>query len=588
MTRSDDRRRLATLLLAAIMVGQACGEPSQPSGSEPASSQPSASAQAPASLGPFEPMVWPPDGAAPCDQVAPPDTEHAAYAGMLRRIRAVDAGTVEFELCAPDAGLPTRLAMVPFAINDTAWLQSHVVPNGAGEQAIVAAVNGTGPYRLENWNRGSDLSLVPFDGYWGAPAKNERVIIRWRDDAAGRIDEVRSGSVDGIDDAGAGGIDAVAGDVELEAAPRTGLNVFYVGFNNSYAPFDKQKVRLAIALGIDRERIVESLYPPGSEVASHFSPCQIEFGCAGDPWHGFNPASARQLLAEAGYPDGFETTIQYRDVARPYLPDPTAVATELQAQLLANLGITAVLEVLPEETFLATVDQGGADGIHLLGRSASVPEVSTMLDPHFGAGASMEFGQPIDAVVDALAAGAATIDEAARTTAYTEANNAIRSGVPMVPIAHAGSLALFRADVEGALTSPLGTERFAAMIPGDRRQFVWLAAASLDGLYCADETGPTSLLACAQVVEGLFGFEPGSAFVKPALATTCEPVPELTTWTCTLRNGVTFHDGATLDANDVVLSFAAQWDAEHPLHAGREGRFEPFIDTFGGLLNPPA
>jgi ABC-type transport system substrate-binding protein len=51
---------------------------------------------------------------------------------------------------------------------------------------------------------------------------------------------------------------------------------------------------------------------------------------------------------------------------------------------------------------------------------------------------------------------------------------------------------------------------------------------------------------------------------------------------------VRFHDGTTLDANDVVLSFAAQWDAEHPLHAGREGRFQPFIDTFGGLLNPPA
>jgi peptide/nickel transport system substrate-binding protein len=59
------------------------------------------------------------------------------------------------------------------------------------------------------------------------------------------------------------------------------------------------------------------------------------------------------------------------------------------------------------------------------------------------------------------------------------------------------------------------------------------------------------------------------------------------TWTCALRKGVTFHDGASLDANDVVLSFAVQWDADHPLHHGREGRFQPFIETFGGLLNPP-
>jgi ABC-type transport system substrate-binding protein len=533
-------------------------------------------------------MVWPPDGVAPCDQVQPPDAEHAAYAGRLRRIRAVDAATVEFELCAPDVGLPTRLAMIPFAINDTAWLESHVEPGGSGEQAIVTAVNGTGPYQMEGWNRGSDLNLVPYDGYWGAPARNERLIIRWRDDNAGRIDELRSGSVDGMDDAGAGGIDAAAGDVELQAAPRAGLNVFYVGFNNTYAPFDKAKVRLAIALGIDRERIVEALYPPGSDVASHFSPCAIEFGCAGDPWYDFNPASGRQLLAEAGYPDGFRTKIQYRDTERPYLPNPTAVATELQAQLLTNLNISAELEVLPEDAFLTMVDEGRADGIHLLGRSASVPDVSSLLDPHFGAGASSEFGQPIEALVDALASGAATIDEAARTTAYTDANNAIRSNVPMVPIAHAGSLALFRADVGGAVTSPMRTERFAAMTPGDRRQLVWLAASAPEGLYCADETDPTSQLACAQLVEGLFAFEPAGASVTPALATSCEPVPELTTWTCTLRTGVTFHDGATFDANDVVLSIAAQWDAEHPLHAGHEGRFQPFIDTFGGLLNAPA
>lgn len=533
-------------------------------------------------------MVWPEDGDAPCDQVQPPDTSHAAYAGLIRQIRAVDASTVEFELCAPDVAFPTRLAMIPFAINDTAWLETHVQPGGDGEQSIVGAVNGTGPYRLETWNRGSDVTFARYDGYWGPAARNERLILRWRDDADGRTDELRSGSVDGADDLGQHGIDAVASDIELEAVPRAGLNTFYVGFNNTFAPFDKVKVRLAIALGLDRERIVERLYPPGSEVASHFSPCAIPFGCTGDPWHGFNPASARQLLAEAGYPDGFTTTIQYRDVVRPYLPDPTAVATEIRAQLLANLNITAELEVLPEETFLATVDEGRADGIHLLGRSASVPDVSSLLDPHFGAAASREFGEPIDVLVDALTTGAATVDGTARSSAYAEANEAIRSGVPMIPIAHAGSLPVFRVDVDPAVASPVRTERFAAMTPGDRRQFVWLAADEPEGLYCADETSSVAQLACGQAQEGLLAFEPGSAAVGPALATACEPVPELTIWTCKLRPGVAFHDGTVLDANDVVLSFAVQWDAEHPLHAGRTGEFRPFVDTFGGLLNPPA
>jgi peptide/nickel transport system substrate-binding protein len=50
---------------------------------------------------------------------------------------------------------------------------------------------------------------------------------------------------------------------------------------------------------------------------------------------------------------------------------------------------------------------------------------------------------------------------------------------------------------------------------------------------------------------------------------------------------VTFHDGATFDANDVVLSYAVQWDAEHPLHAGNTGAFEYFAGLWGGFLNAP-
>jgi ABC-type transport system substrate-binding protein len=74
----------------------------------------------------------------------------------------------------------------------------------------------------------------------------------------------------------------------------------------------------------------------------------------------------------------------------------------------------------------------------------------------------------------------------------------------------------------------------------------------------------------------------------PALASRCAPDKGLIVWTCDLRAGVVFHDGATLDASDIVLSFAVQWDAEHPLHRGREGAFARFAAWFGGFLNPPA
>jgi len=67
-----------------------------------------------------------------------------------------------------------------------------------------------------------------------------------------------------------------------------------------------------------------------------------------------------------------------------------------------------------------------------------------------------------------------------------------------------------------------------------------------------------------------------------------EPNADGTKWTCTLQQGVKFHDGADFDANDVVATYAAQWDAKNPLHVGNLGTFDYFPALFGGLLNPPA
>jgi ABC-type transport system substrate-binding protein len=447
-------------------------------------------------------------------------------------------------------------------------------------------VNGTGPYRLEGWSHGSEISLARNEAYRGVDAANERVIVRWRDASAQRVAELQGGTVDGIDDVDPDGVTTITDDVSLKVAARPGLNVFYLGFTNTFAPFDTEKVRRAIAMGIDRKRIVDAYFPPGSEVASYYTPCAIPHGCKGDRWYEYDPTQAKEILASAGFPDGFATTIQFREAGRSYLPNPTAVAQELKTQLLTNLGIRAELVVEPEDTFLKDADAGKLDGIHLLGQETSYPDVTAFLDPRFGAGASAEFGKKSADIGKSLATGAATTNGAKRDAAYAQANNAIRAHVPMVPIARTASAAAFVGDVAGAAVSPLNLERFASMTPGDRRQFVWLTTAEPPGLYCADETDSVANLVCVQLMEGLYGYDPAGAGTVPALAARCDPNPALTVWTCTLRSGVTFHDGSPLDANDVLMSFAVQWDAEHPLHRGRKGTFATFATWFGGFLHP--
>ena len=130
--------------------------------------------------------------------------------------------------------------------------------------------------------------------------------------------------------------------------------------NNTVTPFDNEKVRQAIAMGVDRQRIVDNFYPKGSTVADFFTPCAIPGGCEGDPWYKFDPTAAKKLLAEAGFPNGFDTELSYRDVVRGYLPQPGLVAQDIQAQLKENLGINVKINVMESGAFLDAAKTGAA------------------------------------------------------------------------------------------------------------------------------------------------------------------------------------------------------------------------------------
>ncbi|MBC7813193.1 MAG: peptide ABC transporter substrate-binding protein [Burkholderiales bacterium] len=504
------------------------------------------------------------------------------YGGEIETIEAVDAQTVRFTLCFPDPAFPSKVAFTSFAISPS----EHLEATGGGGPELFQNPVGTGPYMLSNWDLGNEIVLARNDSYWGEMAIEPTVIFRWNAEAAARLVELQSGNVDGIDNPAPDAFDVIANDSELALYERPGLNVFYLGMNNSIAPFDNPLVRQAISYAIDKQRIVDNFYPEGSIAASQFMPPSL-FGFTEEVEElAYDPDMARQLLEESGLELPLEVTLNYRDVVRGYLPQPGIVGQDIQAQL-AEVGINATIEVVESGTFLDMADRGEL-GLYLLGWGADYPDATNFLDYHFGAGSSAQFGDKFDEITDPLSRAGQLADPDERYPIYVEANTAIRDLVPMVPIAHGASATAFSADIAGAHASPLGNEAFSVMEDPDDDDIIWMQNGEPAGIYCADESDGESLRVCEQIMEPLLAYEVAGTAVVPALASEYTANENGTEWTFTLREGVTFHDGSTLDANDVVMSYAVQWDAANPLHIGRDGSFTYFSGFFASFLNPPA
>jgi peptide/nickel transport system substrate-binding protein len=526
----------------------------------------------------------PTDDETESSQVAVVLDEACTYGGEFKSIEAVDAMTVKFTLCYPDAAFPAKVASTAMGIHPSEYLEAT---GGGGE--LIRHPIGTGPYKFDHWTAGTEIGFTANATYWGGIPKEPNLIFRWNAESRPRLLELLDEAVDGIDNINTDEAAVVDESENLTVYRRIGTNVLYLGMNNTYEPFEKLEVRQAIDYVIDRQHFAANYYLPGSVAATQFIPPGV-FGFTTEvlpPNYGLTREQrilqAKLLMQAAGMSDGFETTLTYRDVVRTYITDPFLIARDIQSQL-ADIGIKVELEVMESGAFLDDVDSD-AIGMYLLGWNGDYPDATDFLDFHFGAGSSLQFGDKIPELTNVLADASHLYDSAERYQLYLQANQIIRDQVPMVPIVHAGSAAAFKTSITGAYAAGLGVEQFWLMEDPDDDNIIWMQTAEPLGLYCADETDAESLRACGQVNEALLTYDVGTGQPLPALAIDYSANDDLTEWTFKLREDVKFHDGSAFDAADVVASFTAQWDAASPLHVGREGLFSYFKVYFMEFLN---
>ena len=269
------------------------------------------------------------------------NAQKALFEG-IQSVEAPDDRTVVVTLKAPDGQFLFNLAwgdaivFAPEAVDD---LQSTPV--------------GTGAFRFGEWRQGDSITLVRNEDYWGeAPALAE-VTFKFINDPTAAFAATMSGDLDAFY-----GFPAPENLAQFEADPRFQVlegsteGETILAMNNARAPFDDPRVREAVALAIDRQAIIDgAMYGYGTPIGSHFAPHNPDYvDLTGQTPH--DPARAKALLAEAGYADGFETTL--------ILPPPSYARRggEIVAAELREVGIEARIENVEWAQWLEQVFNG--------------------------------------------------------------------------------------------------------------------------------------------------------------------------------------------------------------------------------------
>ncbi|MBB5784325.1 ABC transporter substrate-binding protein [Nonomuraea jabiensis] len=267
------------------------------------------------------------------------DGSQSARKSSLKAVKSVEApddATVVVKLSSRSISLVYNLSYV--------WIVNSAA------QDLATGEDGTGPYKLGAWKRGSTLSLERFPGYWGARPANNGVVFHYFTDAAALNNALLTNAVDVVtSEQSPDALAQFAGNPDYKVSEGHSTTKLLLAFNDRKAPFDKPLVRKAVSSAIDDAKLLESVWAGhGSVIGSMVPPT--------DPWYEdltkVNPYDvelAKRQLAEAGYPKGFRFTLDTPN----YDPHPTA-ATFIKSEL-AKVGITVDVNVITADQWYSKV-----------------------------------------------------------------------------------------------------------------------------------------------------------------------------------------------------------------------------------------
>ena len=500
-----------------------------------------------------------------------------SYGGEIKSVEAVDAYTVKFTLCTSDASFPAKMASPIFAIQDKDFLDSH-----SGDSAqMTMAMNGTGPFKVILNIPNAGFELVTSPNYWGTPTSSQFLYFYWYQNPESEISAEELSTADALNTLSSSALSALKANDSFKSVKHQSLNLVYLGINNTVKPMDDVVVRKALATTIDRSKLVQNFLPAGSEVAQQMIPSGVNPGRSKSlDWYDVRPKDGLDSLKEVGFDFNQELTLAYVDAPMDYLVSPAGMAAEIKDELAAiNLKVT--LKPMTKEQFTEALAQG-TEMLYINSFQAQYADGAAFYEIPFIRD-TKPLGNPY-AMIQQIFQNVQTDQSiTTRQENFDILNQKFKDLVPLIPIGHVPELSYFSKNVSNAAANAY-FENYENQLSSTNTVNIFEARRPVS-LWPADETDYDTFRITRLLYDTLVtnGFD--TTELQPSLADSWAGNSISTIWTFSLRYNVKFTNGAYLDANDVVASFAAIWDASSANHTGRTGEFTIFKQLFGEFIN---
>jgi len=368
---------------------------------------------------------------------------------IVDKVEKIDDYTVRYALKRPEAPFLADMAMDFASILSKEYFEAMLkkgTPNAADVYPI-----GTGPFEFVSYQKDATIRYKAFDKHWKGRPKIDNLVYSITRDATARYAKLKTGECHVMAFPKPADLDEMRKDPQLTIQQKEGLNIGYVAFNVEKKPFDNKLVRQALNLATNKEAILKAVYQGNGQVAKNpIPPILWGYNNAVQDYP-YDPVKAKQLLAQAGYANGFEMDLWYLPVTRPYNPDGKRMAELIQADW-EKIGVKAKL-ITYEWAEYRKRSKTGEQAAMMFGWSGDNGDPDNFFVPLLGCEAVKGGGnvarwcnKPFE---DLIIKAAQTPKQVDRAKLYEQAQVIVKEEAPWITIAHSVRFDPLRKEVLG-------------------------------------------------------------------------------------------------------------------------------------------